>query len=67
MGSLMKSSGVVTPTTLGNFVYLQISASIIENFILFHIVESMQDTVTKMVYIPILSRLMIMINTTWNH
>ena len=48
----MKSRGVVTPTTLGTFFYMQISAYIIEKSILFNIVESMHDSVTKMVFIP---------------
>ena len=45
MGSLMKSSWVVTPTPLGNFVYMQISAAIIEKSVLFNTVESMHDNV----------------------
>ena len=66
MGSLMKSSWVVTPTTLGNFFYMQIIASIIETSIVFNIVERMHDTVTKMVSIPMFSRTVIRINTIWN-
>ena len=40
---------------LGEFV-MQIRASIIEIYILFNIVESMHDTATKMVSIPMFSR-----------
>ena len=67
MGSLMKSSWVITPITLGNLFYMQISDSIIEISILFNIVESMNDTVTKMVSIPMFSRSLSMINTILNH
>ena len=52
---------------LGEFFFMQISASIIEISILFNIVESMNDTVTQMVSIPMFSRSVIMINTIWNH
>ena len=62
----MKSSWVVILTTLGHF-YMQISASIIEKSILFNIVESMHDIVTKMVSNQIFSRSVIRINTIWNH
>ena len=47
MGSLVKSSWVVTPTTLGKFVYMQISVAIIEKTVLFNNVESMHENVTK--------------------
>ena len=51
MGSLMKSSWVITPTTLGNFFNMQISTAIIEKYILFNIDESMHDNVkTNYVY-----------------
>jgi len=67
MGSLMKSSWVVILTTLGIFVYMQISAAIIEESILFNIIESMHNTFTKMVSIPMFSRSMIRINTIKNN
>ena len=67
MGSLMNSSWVITPITLGNYFYMHISASIIEKSILFNIVESMHDTVTQIVSIPVFSGLVIRINTIWNH
>ena len=40
----MDSSWVNTPITLGKFLYMQISASIIAKSILFNIVENMHDT-----------------------
>ena len=67
MGSLINSSWVITPITLGNFFNMQISTSIIETFILFNIVESMHDTLTQMVSIPMFSGSVIRINTIWNH
>ena len=67
MGSLTKSSWVVIPTILGEFLYMQISAAIIETSMLFNIVKSMEDTVTKMVSVPIFSRSMIGINTIRNY
>ena len=42
----MKSNWVVTPTTLGNFCYMQISAAIIENSISFNTAESMHGNVS---------------------
>ena len=36
---------------LGTFIYVQISAIIIENHIIFNIGKSMHDTVTKMVVV----------------
>ena len=52
---------------LGELFYMQISASIIEISIVFNIVESMHDTLTKMVSIPMFSRSVIVTNTIWNH
>ena len=47
----MKSSWVITPTTLGKVLYRQISAAIIEKSVLFNTVESMHDNITtKYVY-----------------
>ena len=48
MGSLMKSSWVITPTTLGNFFNVQISTAIIEKSILFNADESMHDKIMSM-------------------
>ena len=45
---------------------MQVSASIIRHSILFNIVESMHDTLTKMVSVPMFSRSMIRIHTIWN-
>ena len=50
-------------TTLGNNFYMQISATIIEIPVLFNIIKTMHDTVTKMVSIHMFSRSMISINT----
>ena len=57
MGSLMKSSWVrvITPTTLGKFLYMQISTAIIKKIILFNTVESMHDNVTNMMYMLMFS------------
>ena len=63
----MNSSWVFTPITLGNFINMQISASIIENSILFNIVESMHDTLPLMVSISMFSWSVVRINTIWNH
>ena len=52
---------------LGEYFYMQISASSIEKYILFNIVESMHDTVTQIVSIPMFSGSVIRINTIWNH
>ena len=41
---------------LGEFSYMQISASIIKINMLFNIVESMHDILTKMVSIAVFSR-----------
>ena len=61
----LSSHGVTDdiPTTLEENFYMQISA-MIEKSILFNIVESMHDTVTKMVSISMFSRSIIRINTT---
>ena len=67
MGSLMNSSWVITPITLGNIFNMQISASIIENSILFNIVESMHDTLTLMVSTSMFSWSVVRINTISNH
>ena len=45
MGSLI--SWVFILTTLGNNFYMQVSAIIVETPILFNIIKSMHDTVTK--------------------
>ena len=58
---------VVIETTLGNLYYMQIGASIIEKYIGFNIVECMQDTVTKIVSIPMFSKSMIRVNTIRNN
>jgi len=46
-----------------NIFYMQTSASIIERSIVFNTVESMHDSVTKMVSIPMFSKSLIKINT----
>ena len=55
MGSLKKSSRVVLMTTLGNNIYMQISAAIIENCIFFNNFLVMNSNVSKMVSTPIFS------------
>ena len=54
VGSLLKSSWVVTPITVGNF-FMQISTAIIEKSFLFNTVESMHDNVTKIMSMLIFS------------
>ena len=49
MGILTKSSGVVSRKTLGKILYMQISAAITENSLLFNIFKSMHDNVSKSV------------------
>ena len=62
MGSLKKSSRVVLTTTLGNNIYMQISAAIIENRIFFNNFFVMNSNVSKMVSTPIFSWSRITIN-----
>ena len=47
MGLLTKSSRVVSRKTLGKFLYMQISAAITENSLLFNIFKSIHDNVSK--------------------
>ena len=65
--SLMKFSWVVIPTTMGKFLYMQISTSIIETSIPFNIVDSMHSTVTIIVSIPMFSSSMIRLNAIKNY
>ena len=68
LNALMKSNWVVIPTALGEMFYCKlVPPCIIEKSILFNIVESMHDTVTKMMSMRMFSRSMIRINTIWNH
>ena len=52
---------------LGEMFCMQISSSIAEKSILFDIVESVHNTVTKMASIPKFSRSLIRINTVRNY
>jgi len=58
----MKSNWAAIPTILGKFLYLQISASIVDKSIVFNIVESKHDIATELVSIPMFSRTMISIS-----
>ena len=51
----MKSSWVVTPTTLGKIIYIYISAVIVEKAVVFNTVERMHDNVTNIMYMLMLS------------
>ena len=55
MGSLKKFSRVVLMTTLGNNIYMQISAAIIENRIFINNFFIINNQVSKMVSTPIFS------------
>ena len=63
MGSLMKSSWTVIQPTLGKFLYMEISAAIVEIPISFNFVKNIHGTVTKIVSVPMCSRSVIKINT----